>query len=273
MLHEMRDRLKLEGENKNSQMSCRQLVLHEDAETAERNVTPLPAAANTKYFREESFFDGQREAHYVTRQLIRMSADCKPMLERWFDVTIMNGCAEYMKGTSGVLGEDGKRTNSPHVDREAPLEPGQRATCPRDKSDAGRLLKLAEELPPETINGQQCVWQQDLMMKVVGAPSPAKSIDKRGMDQCLWRKQPWYAGMKGRPVVIAAGSAHTRSPVAQRMRDAAEGGYDAATPVSTPVLVESGTTIAAERFSLDAANSFVKQPALVPASAVNLEMK
>lgn len=274
VLHEMRDRLKLEGQNKHLQFICRQTVLHEDPEAAARNVTPLPAAANTMYYREESFFDGQREAHYVTSQTVRMSADCKPMLERSFTVKISNGCIEHLSGSNGIVGSDGKSGSTPHVDKQAPLEPGDKGTCPRgEKSDASQWLAMAQELPADTINGQQCVWQQDMMLKVVGKAPPARPLDKRTLDQCLWRQQPWYAGMKGRPVVIAAGSAHTGAPAAQRARDAAEAGYESATPVSTPVLVESGVAISSDRFSLDAANSFVKQPALVPATAVNLEMK
>ncbi|MEK8034075.1 hypothetical protein AACH06_24895 [Ideonella sp. DXS29W] len=273
VMHEIRDRLKLEGMNRHLQILCRQRVFNEEWEVAESKLISLPPAPNSVYYREESYFDGPREAHYATFQIIAMSADCRPMLDRSLSVKILNGCVEYISGANGASGSGDKPGGGVNLNRDAPLEPGSRPTCTRgDKADWGRMAELTSAVPVETIGGHACVWNSDLLSKILGAPVSPKPIDRRVMDLCLWREQPWYGAVKNRPVVIAVGSAHTAVAPAVRAPDVALAGLDGLTPVSTPVVVQAGATPPADRFTVEGARRFLSQPRLVPATAENLQL-
>lgn len=275
IVHEIRDRVKLEGQSRNLQVNCRQVRYKEDALTAERNMQPLPAAPDATYWRIESFFDGEREARYSTSQIVRVDADCKPQLLRNYAVDIHDGCTQSVRGAGGVVDGDGRVKPPDALEITGPIEPGGSPTCPSRKPvNNERLLKAASEVPVETLNGYRCIWLQDVLQRLLGAPVKAKTLDQRGLaDLCLWSSQPWYLANRGRPVVISMGTAHTARPRDIRTEEAALAGLDGVSPMSTPIRVEHGAKIDPRHFSATEAEAFIRQPVLVTPTAATLEMR
>jgi len=286
-IHLVRDDVRAElpaGQNHALQYACL-IVQGVPPAEAEARIKPLPAGIEGAFvrFRDEYFFEGNKQAVYHVSQMLFLdvhSADCsKPKIIRSFTAHVHVGCELAARGNAFFPDADGKSPRPPSFSSGA--ADGKTPTCvngqppPRTQDPA-----FYASLPVYSVAGLPCVSTADAVLKTTGQNAPPRSWDRSpdnlGLDTCLWSALPYYNGQRDRSIPLAASDHCSEATLKDVTASEREGLAPLATVLchnARPVSFTVGTSIPPDRFTAAAARAFVNQPNTVELSATNATLR
>jgi len=228
---------------------------------------PDAALAKVVWFQDESFFDGDRSASYVTRRYILAdrSSSCAPYLLVQRDVTILDGCGTRLSGGSGNDLNVNQMPEAPPWSPEVRSESVGRGgdSCVRKRR---KPLSTAGLPTDSSGNGPACIWQSRLLGAMLAdlpnarPPEPGSGPSAKGLDFCLLATLPYYASAHAKEqMVVLRTHAGGTAPANESALAAASGGHSVFEADTRLQSFESGGA-PQPRFDKAAADAFVRLP-------------
>lgn len=228
---------------------------------------PDAALAKVVYNQEESFFDGDRRASYVTRRFILAdrSSSCAPYLLVQREVTIVDGCGTRITGGSGNGLNISPMPEPPPWKPEVRVESTGRGgdSCVRKRRKPMPIAGLPTDAAG---NGPACIWQSRMFAAAFAdlphapLPEPGAGPSAKGLDFCLYAALPYYApAHAAEEMVVLRTHAGTAAPADPAALAAASGGHSEFETDTRLQSFESGGAPQA-KFDKAAADAFVRLP-------------